>query len=53
MQLADIPSREVLLSRLVGTMNAPLTGFMNAITGNIRSFTILLNGISEKKANIN
>lgn len=53
MELADIPSREVLLSRLVGTMNAPLTGFMNAVTGNIRSFTILLNGISEKKANIN
>ena len=53
MQLADIPSREVLLSNLVATMNAPLTGFMNAITGNIRSFTILLNGISEKKANIN
>ena len=50
MQLADIPSREVLLSRLVGTMNAPLTGFMNALTGNVRGLTMVLKGISEKKA---
>ena len=50
MQLADIPSREVLLSRLVGTMNAPLTGFMNAVTGNVRGLTMVLKGISEKKA---
>lgn len=50
MQLADIPSREVLLSRLVGTMNAPLTGFMNAVTGNVRGLTMVLKGISEKNA---
>lgn len=50
MQLADIPSREVLLSRLVGSMNAPLTGFMSVITGNIRGLTMVLKGISEKKA---
>ena len=49
MQLAEIPSKEVLLSRLVGTMNAPLTGFMNAITGNVRGLTMVLKGISEKK----
>ena len=49
MQLAEIPSREVLLSRLVGTMNAPLTGFMNAVTGNVRGLTMVLKGISEKK----
>mgnify|MGYP001023295812 FL=1 len=50
MQLADIASREELLSRLVGTMNAPLTGFMNAITGNVRGLTMVLKGISEKKS---
>lgn len=50
MQLAEIPSKEVLLSRLVGTMNAPLTGFMNAITGNVRGLTMVLKGISEKNA---
>ena len=50
MQLAEIGSREELLSRLVGTMNAPLTGFMNAITGNVRGLTMVLKGISEKNA---
>lgn len=50
MQLADIPSREVLLSQLVGTLNAPLTGFMNAVTGNVKGLTMVLKGISEKEA---
>jgi Ribosomal protein L10 len=50
MQLAEIPSREVLLAQLVGTMNAPLTGFMNAITGNVKGLTVVLKGISEKNA---
>ena len=50
MKLADIPSREVLLSQLVGSMNAPLTGFMNAVTGNLKGLTVVLKGISEKEA---
>ncbi|MDD4382266.1 MAG: 50S ribosomal protein L10 [Candidatus Dojkabacteria bacterium] len=50
MQLADIPSREVLLGKLLGTMSAPLSGFMNAVTGNIRGLTMVLKGISEKSA---
>ncbi|MFA5634092.1 MAG: 50S ribosomal protein L10 [Candidatus Dojkabacteria bacterium] len=48
MQLADIPTKDVLLSQLVGTLNAPLSGFMNALTGNIRGLTMVLKGISEK-----
>ncbi|HOV29516.1 MAG TPA: 50S ribosomal protein L10 [Candidatus Dojkabacteria bacterium] len=50
MELADIPSRDVLLSRLAGSMNASLTGFMNTITGNIKGLTLVLKGISEKSA---
>lgn len=50
MQLAEIPSREILLSRLVGSMIAPVSGFMNAATGNVRGLTMVLKGISEKKA---
>ncbi len=50
MQLAEIPSKEILLSRLVGSMSAPLTGFMNAVTGNVRGLTMVLKGISEKNA---
>ena len=50
MQLAEIPTKEVLLSQLVGTINAPLTGFMNALTGNVKGLTVVLKGISEKNA---
>ena len=50
MQLAEIPSKEVLLGQLVGSMSAPPSGFMNAVTGNIRGLTMVLKGISEKKA---
>lgn len=50
MQLAEIPSKEVLLSKLVGSISAPLSGFMNAVTGNVRGLTMVLKGISEKKA---
>jgi len=48
MQLADIPTKDVLLGQLIGTLNAPLSGFMNALTGNIRGLTMVLKGISEK-----
>jgi large subunit ribosomal protein L10 len=50
MQLAEIPTKEVLLAQLVGTLNAPLSGFVNAATGNIRGLTMVLKGISEKDA---
>lgn len=50
MQLAEIPSKEVLLAKLLGSMTAPLSGFMNAVTGNVRGLTMVLKGISEKKA---
>lgn len=50
MQLAEIPSREELLGMLVGSMSAPLSGFMNAVTGNVRGLTVALKGISEKES---
>ena len=50
MQLAEIPSREILLGKLLGTMSAPVSGFMNAVTGNVRGLTMVLKGISEKSA---
>ncbi len=50
MQLAEIPSREILLGKLLGTMSAPVSGFMNAVTGNVRGLTMVLKGISEKGA---
>jgi large subunit ribosomal protein L10 len=49
-QLAEIPSREELLGMLVGSMSAPLTNFMNAVTGNVKGLTVALKGISEKES---
>lgn len=49
MELAEIPSREVLLSKLLGSLVAPVSGLMNAVTGNVKGFLIVLNGISTKK----
>lgn len=50
MQLAEIPSKEVLLARLLGSLNAPLTGFASVITGNVRGFVRAVQQISEKPA---
>jgi large subunit ribosomal protein L10 len=48
MELADIPSRPELYAKLLGSLNAPLGGFMNAVTGNVRGFTQAIHSLSEK-----
>lgn len=48
MQLAEIPSREVLLSKLLGSLVSPLSGVMNAVTGNARGLVFVLKQLSEK-----
>lgn len=48
--LAQIPSREVLYAKLVGSMNAPVSGFVNALAGNLRNLVGVLKSIEEKKA---
>ncbi len=50
MELSNIPSREELLAKLLGTLNAPISGVMNAMTGNLRGFTMVLKQLSEKEA---
>lgn len=48
--LASLPSREVLLAKVLGSMNAPVTGFVTALSGNIRNLLYVLNAIGEKKS---
>jgi large subunit ribosomal protein L10 len=48
-QLALIPSREVLLARLVGSMQSPISGFMSVARGNVREFIIALSEIQKTK----
>jgi len=50
MQLAEIPTRDELLGQMIGSISSPISGFMNALTGNVRGLTMVLKGISEKKA---
>lgn len=48
--LAELPSREVLISRVLGGLNAPISGFVNVLNGNIRGLVVALNAIAEKKS---
>jgi len=48
--LAKILSKEELLAKLVRTLNAPVSGFVNVLAGNIRGLITVLKAVSEKKA---
>ncbi len=49
-ELAKLPSKEQLYAQLVGTINAPISGFVNVLAGNIRNLVSVLNNIKEAKA---
>lgn len=49
-QLATLPSKQELLAKLVGTLNAPASGFVNALAGNVRGLVVALNAIAESKS---
>ena len=46
--LADLPSREELLAKLVGSMQAPISGFVNVLHGTLRNFVYVLDAIPDK-----
>lgn len=48
--VSKLPSKQELYGRLVGTMNAPISGFVNALAGNIKNLVYVLKAIEEKKA---
>ncbi len=49
-ELAKLPSKQELLGRLVGSINAPVSGFVNVLAGNIRNLVNVLNAVKESKA---
>lgn len=49
--LANLPSREVLLAKLLGAMNAPITNFVGVLAAVPRSLVTVLTAIEKKKAN--
>ena len=48
-QLADLPSRDELLAKVVGSLNAPISGFVNVLAGNMRGLVTALKGIADSK----
>lgn len=49
-QFASLPGKQELLARLVGTLNAPVSGFVNVLAGNLRGLVQVLNSIKESKS---
>jgi large subunit ribosomal protein L10 len=47
--LADLPSREVLLARVAGAMQAPLAGFAGVLQGTIRSFVYAVDALRKQR----
>lgn len=50
-QLGNLPSREVLLGQLLGTIAAPLTGFVTVLSDIPRKFLRVLTAINDTKSN--
>ncbi len=48
--LSALPGKQELLGRLVGTLNAPVSGFVNVLAGNLRNLVGVINNIKEAKA---
>ncbi|AUS97732.1 50S ribosomal protein L10 [Clostridium thermosuccinogenes] len=48
--LADLPSREVLIAKVLGGFNAPISGLVNVLNGNIRGLVVALNAIAQQKS---
>lgn len=47
--LAKLPSKEELLGKVVGTIKAPVSGFVNVLSGNLRNLVYALNAVKEAK----
>ena len=48
-ELSRIPSREELLAKLVWSIKAPISGFVNVLQGNLRNLVGVLNAIKSNK----
>jgi large subunit ribosomal protein L10 len=48
-ELASLPSREELIAKLLGSMQAPISGTVNVLQGTIRNMVYVLDAIREQK----
>ncbi len=49
LNLAKLPSREVLIAQVLGGLNAPISGFATVLNGTLRGLVIALKAIADKK----
>lgn len=47
--LARLPSRDAILSQLVGALSSPINGLATALNGNIRNLVVVIHKIKDKK----
>ena len=50
-RLAELPSKEQLLGQLVGTIAAPLSGFITVLSGNMRGIVQVLSQFRDQQSN--
>jgi large subunit ribosomal protein L10 len=48
--LAKLPSKDELYAKIVGSLNAPVSGLVNVLSGNIRGLLNVLKAIEQNKA---
>ena len=49
-ELSKLPSKDELYAKMVGSLNAPISGFVNVLSCNLRGLLNALNAIKEAKA---
>ena len=47
--LAELPPREVLVAKVLGALNSPISGFVNVLNGNLRGLVVALDAIAQQK----
>lgn len=48
--LATLPSKEVLISKIMGSLNAPVSGLAGVLSATLRSLVYAIKAVEEKKA---
>ena len=48
--LASLPSREVLVAQMIGTLAAPITGLVTVLEGTVGGFVRALNQVAQQRA---
>lgn len=47
--LSKLPTKQELLAQMVGSLNAPISGFVNVLAGNMRGLVNVLSAIKDQK----